>query len=179
MSERFGIILVRIKVIIIVSFVILLFVPFYACASEVVLKSGEKIEGKIIEQTNKYIKIDTGINMPVTYYSDEIDTVDGQKMGQQKGPIVIPITADDVFDTASMDFTGPYLWFFAKNRRCPQTSDWEEFKAIARQMTPPVDLDKYTDIDMAEQPDGSVKVKYRLKSKSVGSEFTLQKPTPK
>jgi len=48
-------------------------------ADEVILKSGQKIDGKITEQTQKDIKIDPGISTILTYYADEIDTVDGKK----------------------------------------------------------------------------------------------------
>jgi hypothetical protein len=328
--------------------------PSLVFASEIVLKNGQKLEGKIVEQTDKYVKFDSGVGMVLTYYADGIDTVDGQKLqmpvvktskpvespiqkvniqtalpveseekasqitsggkvfqiidslarfsydfdgGQsmdiyffsnplteeqkqefktnpypphsdfydeqykpivwftinfkkdtkvcsnnsiestriyvpngnyygiyntaikklscsfdnhamisiglkdedkdsknfwdinisteliaqthQTAPVNISITANDVLDTASMDFIGPYLWFFAKNGRIPQTADWEELKTIANQMNPPIDLDKYADVDLTEQPDGSVKVKYRLKSKSLCSELILPKPTPK
>jgi len=51
--------------------------------SEIVLKDGgQKIEGKIVERTDKYIKMDTGVGMLITYYLDEIDTIDGQKSDQ-------------------------------------------------------------------------------------------------
>ncbi len=59
---------------------LIVFTPSLVIADEVVLKSGQKLEGKITEQSNKYVKIDTGIGMAVTYYMDEIDSVDGQKI---------------------------------------------------------------------------------------------------
>lgn len=48
-------------------------------AEEIVLKSGEKLEGKVLEKTDKYIKVDPGIGMVMTYYAEDIDTIDGQK----------------------------------------------------------------------------------------------------
>jgi len=48
--------------------------------SELVLRSGEKIDGNIVEQTDKFIKIDVGVGVPLTYYMDEISRVDGQKI---------------------------------------------------------------------------------------------------
>jgi len=56
-------------------------IPAFVFADEVVLKSGQKIEGKIIEQTDKYVKIDSGIGMGITYYMDEINSVNGQNSG--------------------------------------------------------------------------------------------------
>jgi len=53
--------------------------PSLVSASEVILKSGQKLEGKIVEQTDKYIKIDTGIGLSVTYYRDEIDKINTQQ----------------------------------------------------------------------------------------------------
>jgi len=49
--------------------------PPYVFASEIVLKSGQKIEGKILEQTDKYVKIDTGVGVPITYYMDEVNSI--------------------------------------------------------------------------------------------------------
>jgi hypothetical protein len=64
-----------------------------ALASEIVLKSGQKLEGKIVERTDKYIKFDSDIGLVLTYYADEIDTVDGQKFQDlvSPTPVVAPI----------------------------------------------------------------------------------------
>jgi len=43
------------------------------------LNSGDEIEGKIIEQTDDYIRVDTGIGFYVTYYLDEIKTIEGKE----------------------------------------------------------------------------------------------------
>ena len=69
-------------------FFILLIIPDLAYASEVVLKSGQKLEGKIIEQTDKYVKFDAGVGVPMTYYNDEISTIDGQKITPPTAPLV-------------------------------------------------------------------------------------------
>lgn len=58
---------------------ILLFVlilPIYIYAETLVLKSGQKIDGKIIEQTDKYIKIELS-GVVLTYWLDEIERIDG------------------------------------------------------------------------------------------------------
>ncbi|MDD4183552.1 MAG: DUF6263 family protein [Candidatus Omnitrophica bacterium] len=60
---------------------ILLFSSFYffSFAETVVLKSGKTIEGKIIEKTDKSIKVDIeGISL--TYYLDNIESIDGKKI---------------------------------------------------------------------------------------------------
>ncbi len=52
-----------------------------AIASEIVLRSGQTVDGKIIEQTHQYVKIDPGFGVGITYFVNEIDTVDGEKIG--------------------------------------------------------------------------------------------------
>ena len=51
-----------------------------AFAETIVLKSGNTIEGKMLERTDEYIKIDFE-EAPLTYFMDEIDSIDGQKVG--------------------------------------------------------------------------------------------------
>jgi hypothetical protein len=46
-------------------------------AETIVLKSGKTVEGKIIEKTDKYIKIDFQ-GVPLTYFIDEIESIDGE-----------------------------------------------------------------------------------------------------
>ncbi len=53
--------------------------PLYA--EKVILKNGKTIEGKILERTDKYIKIDLW-DIPITYYLSDIDSIDGQKIVQ-------------------------------------------------------------------------------------------------
>ena len=48
-----------------------LLVPIFCSAETVVLKSGEKVEGTVLEKTDKYIKIDID-GIPVTYFLDEL-----------------------------------------------------------------------------------------------------------
>ena len=50
-------------------------------AETIVLKSGKSVEGKLLEKTDKYIKIDFQ-GVPVTYYFDEIESIDGVKQTQ-------------------------------------------------------------------------------------------------
>ncbi len=50
--------------------------PISTFAETILLKSGKTVEGKLIEKTNNYIKIDfQGVSL--TYYFDEIDSIDG------------------------------------------------------------------------------------------------------
>ncbi len=58
-------------------------------AETVALKSGQVLEGKIVEKTNESIKLDPGVGMVMTYYLDEVDTIDGQKV-QASAPVNAP-----------------------------------------------------------------------------------------
>jgi hypothetical protein len=69
--------------------------------------------------------------------------------------------------------------FYQLHDRWPRNSDLKELKAVAREMAavnPKIDLEKYKTINLQEQSDGSIKVKYRLNSESKDSEMTLKKP---
>lgn len=56
---------------------LLLFVFPSVFAETIVLKSGKTIDGKILEKTDKNIKVDIS-GIPVTYYLEEIESIDGQ-----------------------------------------------------------------------------------------------------
>ena len=56
----------------------ILFISSFAFAETVILKSGKTTEGKIIEKTDKYIKIDIQ-GVPITYFNDEIKSIDGKE----------------------------------------------------------------------------------------------------
>jgi tetratricopeptide (TPR) repeat protein len=49
----------------------------------IILKSGQKVEGKIIEETEKYIKIDFD-GVPLTYFLDEVESIDGKPANVSK-----------------------------------------------------------------------------------------------
>jgi len=51
--------------------------PISIFAETIVLKSGQSVEGKLIEKTDKYIKIDFQ-GVPLTYFLDEIESVKGE-----------------------------------------------------------------------------------------------------
>ncbi|MBM3248472.1 MAG: hypothetical protein FJZ10_03495 [Candidatus Omnitrophica bacterium] len=55
---------------------LLILMSSFAFAETIILKSGQKHEGKIVERTDEYIKIDIGVGMPVTYFLDEIEKID-------------------------------------------------------------------------------------------------------
>jgi len=78
-----------------------IFMPAYA--EIVVLKSGKTIEGGIVERTEKYIKMDV-FGVPLTYYIDDIESIDGKKIA---AAIVNPVRDDvpprDVFNEAKKE----------------------------------------------------------------------------
>ncbi len=51
--------------------------PAISSAATIVLKTGQTIEGTIIEKTDKYVKIDFQ-GAPLTYYFDEIANISGE-----------------------------------------------------------------------------------------------------
>lgn len=63
--------------------VILTFISTYAFSAVIYFKSGEKIEGKIIEKTDKYIKVDMGGGVPLTCLLDTIERIDGETVVQK------------------------------------------------------------------------------------------------
>ncbi len=68
----------------------LIFFIFYCSpvSAEVIhLKSGKIVEGKIVEQTDQFIKIDTGIGVPVTFYHDEINFFE-TKISSEEQPLL-------------------------------------------------------------------------------------------
>ena len=46
----------------------------------VLLKNGKEIQGKILSRNKTSVVINPGVGTGVTYYSDEIDTIDGQRL---------------------------------------------------------------------------------------------------
>lgn len=63
----------------IVLFFIFIFIASPLFAETIMLKSGKSIEGKILERTDKSIKIDF-YGVVLNYFLDEIDNIDGKKL---------------------------------------------------------------------------------------------------
>jgi len=59
----------------VIIFFILMFTSNMLSAETIELKSGEVIEGQIIEQNEEYIKVDSGFGVSITYYLDEINSI--------------------------------------------------------------------------------------------------------
>jgi len=64
---------------------LLVFAPTFG--EVVTFKSGKTIEGRIVEKTEKYVKIDI-FGVPVTYYFDDIESIDGKKINVAAVPQV-------------------------------------------------------------------------------------------
>lgn len=65
-----------------------------ALAETITLKSGKKVEGKIIEKTDESIKIDFH-GVGITYYFDEIEAIDGKTGWQNKEGISLVAEKSD------------------------------------------------------------------------------------
>ncbi|MDD4183308.1 MAG: hypothetical protein PHT53_05765 [Candidatus Omnitrophica bacterium] len=60
----------------------------FCFAESIVLNSGKTVTGKILEKTDKSIKVDVE-SIPVTYYFDEIKTIDGSVLSKQEEKITV------------------------------------------------------------------------------------------
>ena len=66
-----------------IIFFILGFLLLTSCvfAEKVILRSGLEVDGRILEKTDKFVKVDY-LGTALTYYFDEVDSIDGQKVEQ-------------------------------------------------------------------------------------------------
>ncbi len=66
----------------------LLVVNFSSVSAEtIILKSGERIEGKIIEKTDQYVRIEIIKGVPVTYWFDEVERVEEEAPPPPQGAV--------------------------------------------------------------------------------------------
>ena len=74
---------------------VLFFISSLAFAESIVLKSGKTVEGKIVERTDKYIKLEMkDIGVPLTYFFVDIESIDGEKIANNESSV---ITANNQF----------------------------------------------------------------------------------
>ncbi len=64
--------------------------PVYLSAETILLKSGKIVEGKVLEKTDKYVKLDFQ-GVALTYYSDQIERIDSKPADVLKKPVVLDI----------------------------------------------------------------------------------------
>lgn len=74
--------------------------PMFVGAESIYLKNGLKITGTIVEQKEKYTKVNVS-GVDVTYYADEIDHIEGAKTEPAK--IISPGTVSPVAPAAPQD----------------------------------------------------------------------------
>ncbi|GEM_PF-3421648 len=63
-----------------------------AQAETILLKSGQTVEGIIVEHADDSVKVDTGVGIPVTYYLDEIESITEAPPVEPEAPEIIPET---------------------------------------------------------------------------------------
>ena len=89
---------------------VLLMMSGVGFAESIVFYSGKQIDGQIVEKTDTYIKADVGVAVPIKYYLDEIDTIDGIKQNESAelpaddyiAPVVVEDYAPLVVDEAGV-----------------------------------------------------------------------------
>ncbi len=59
-----------------------------ANAEVVILKNGQRLEGKILARTTQFIILDIGVGVDLTYYLETIESIDGFKIVSQDGVFV-------------------------------------------------------------------------------------------
>jgi len=80
---------------------LLLILPFSFCYPQVIkLKSGKTIEAEIIERGGGYIKVDV-VGVPITYYFEDIESIDGVALGEEREDMRLPQTT--TADLSSID----------------------------------------------------------------------------
>jgi hypothetical protein len=62
-----------------ISLLLSLYFLSFAFAETIVLKSGDKVEAKIIEKTSDYVIVEIS-GIPLTYFLEDIDSIDGKRM---------------------------------------------------------------------------------------------------
>ena len=81
----------REKILTVLALLACLCLPGFVFAETIILKSGKTVEGKLVEKTDKYIKIDFQ-GVPITYFFDDVESINGALISAVKQPIVIDIS---------------------------------------------------------------------------------------
>lgn len=105
-----------------ISSLIILPITSFCFAETIVLKSGNIVEGKILEKTDRYVKIDFE-GVPLTYFMDEIDKIEGENplsgnVKKKKGSLVA--VGDATLTYASYLFELPKGWMPVINEQLMQ-----------------------------------------------------------
>jgi len=108
-----------------IASLIILLISSFCFAETIVLKSGKTVEGKILEKTDRYVKIDFE-GIPITYFMDQIDKIEGDNplagnVKKKKGSLVI--VGDATLTYASYLFELPTGWMPVINEQIMQYTD--------------------------------------------------------
>lgn len=96
-----------------IKVLIIFFISLYfarpSFAEAVYLKSGKKVEGKIVERTDKYIKLDEGIGVDIPYFLNDIERIEDNAPltvnSKDKG--ILTAVADAKLEYAAYSFELP------------------------------------------------------------------------
>lgn len=89
---------------------VVFFFPFFIFAETVVLKSGNSIEGKILEDTDSYIKLETSDGQSLYFYKNTITSI------KSDGEVSNFSSVGPVFKTGLLDFSEKgYIVFVPKD----------------------------------------------------------------
>lgn len=140
----------------------ILLITSFSSAETVKLKSGYIHEGKIIEKTDKYIKLDMGIGVPITYYLDEIEAIDGKAISstsqmpsvtfQPKIGVgsVKPNKTENTYinEEYGISITGPKGWYM---ERIEKTIFEREFKPVVDTTKKALNINDPKSVDIAQK----------------------------
>lgn len=90
------------RISIILILLICLCSPVLIFAEIIVLNSGKTVEGKLIEKTDKYIKIDFQ-GVPLTYYFDEIESIDEKSVSVERDKNIPIITYEQMSNSMEQE----------------------------------------------------------------------------
>jgi len=97
-------------------------------AETIVLKSGKIVEGKIIDKTDKSIKV--GIeDVPITYYFDQIESIDGNKIKSSSAQM--PDKKNEITVLQENNAKGKEINSSDKTTEALLCDDWINSKPIA------------------------------------------------
>lgn len=89
--------LLRKKVLLVLA--ILFFTTASVFGAVVEMTSGKIVRGEIVERNDDFIRIDTGFGIPVTYYLDEIETIDGESVALVEEEKIEEVEVPEVAET--------------------------------------------------------------------------------
>lgn len=85
---------------------VLLFFAVNSFADTIILKSGKQVEGTILEREDNFIKVDFG-DFSLTYFLDEIDTINGEKVSLSAGEAEIDIGQESTAEVVTEGMSQP------------------------------------------------------------------------